>query len=233
MANGNGNAPRRNISQRSELIYDLHEHCVNPDTREIFLHGHMSDDPSEEPGVDYRMAVKFAKNIRFLTTLNKEPILIHMHTCGGDWCDGLGIYDVIKYCGVPTTIIGHAAIRSMSSIIFQAANRRVFMPNSVYLMHWGTFAFDGEGQSLAAEAKQYEKDHAHMLRIYCERAKHGEHFKGMPQAKIIKELDTDLRLKQEWYMYPSEAIFYGFGDGILGQKGFESVETLLKKPHSV
>ena len=29
--------PRRSISQRSELVYDLHEFGINPDTREIVL----------------------------------------------------------------------------------------------------------------------------------------------------------------------------------------------------
>jgi len=54
-------------------------------------------DFEEEGGVDYKTAVVFEKNIRYLNLLGSDPILVHMHLPGGVWEDGLGIYDTIKY----------------------------------------------------------------------------------------------------------------------------------------
>ena len=107
----------------SELINDVHNFSLNVETREIFLNSHIAD-CEEEAGVDWRMATKFNKNIRLLTSgpQAEQPILIHMHTVGGNWEDGLAIYDIINSCAnTHITIIAYAHARSMSSIIFQAA----------------------------------------------------------------------------------------------------------------
>ena len=48
----------KDISHRSQLIHDIHDYGISPDTREIYLHGYLGES-EEEAGVAYRMAVRF------------------------------------------------------------------------------------------------------------------------------------------------------------------------------
>jgi len=220
---------RRSISQRSEMIYDLQEYGINPDTREIFLHSHIDSAEDDEIGVDFRMATTFTKNLRLLTTLNKKPIVVHMHTFGGVWEDGMAIYDAIKSCkDTQITILAYAHARSMSSIILQAADIRVFMPNSVYMMHWGEAEFAGQGKSVAADAKEYMKDHERMIDLYAEVSADGPKWEGITDHVRRMTIDKMIDDKVECYMSPREAIDYGFGDAVLGDEGFETIDSLFR-----
>lgn len=225
-----GSIKRRTISQRSELIYDLHEYGINPDSREIFLHSHISEMPEEgEVGVDYRMATTFEKNLRVLTCLDKKaPILVHMHSVGGNWNDGLAIYDAIRACTTtPITILAYAHARSMTSIIFQAADHRIFMPSADYLMHWGDMSYEGQGQSFDAEADWYKRGHQHMLKIYSEvLIANNPKYKNTTLDKVMEFMGQEMKLQQEWYMTPREAVDMGFGDAVLGDEGYETIDVL-------
>lgn len=214
----------------SELINDVHNFSINVDAREVFLNSHIAD-CEEEAGVDWRMATKFNKNIRLLTsgTRAEQPILVHMHTVGGNWEDGLAIYDIIKSCtNTHITTIAYAHARSMSSIIFQAADTRIFMPNSVWLMHMGDMGFDGQAQSFEAEAEWARKDHDRMLDIYVDSAYGSMVYKGKSKKQIKNFIDRGLRLKQEWYMSAREAIKHGYGDAVFGDEGYEDMESIKK-----
>ena len=212
----------------TELIHDVHNFSVNVDTREVFLNSHVSDE-SEESGVDWRMATKFNKNIRLLTSgaRAESPILIHMHTVGGNWEDGLAIYDIIKSCtSTHITTIAYAHARSMSSIILQAADTRVFMPNAVWLMHMGAMGFDGQAQSFEAEAEWAKKDHDRMLDIYTESAYGSVAYEGKSKKQVKNFIDRGLRMKQEWYMTARGAINHGYADAVFGDTGYEDMDTI-------
>jgi len=212
----------------SELIHDVHNFSLNAESREIFLNSHIAD-CEEESGVDWRMATKFNKNIRLLTTgvRAEQSILIHMHTIGGNWEDGLAIYDIIKSCtNTHITILAYAHARSMSSIIFQAADTRIFMPNSIWLMHMGDMGFDGQAQSFEAEAEWAKKDHDRMLDIYTESAYGSIAYEGKSKKQIKNFIDKGLRLKQEWYMSARDAIEHGYADAVFGDPGHESMEAI-------
>ena len=214
----------------SELINDVHNFSLNVETRELFLNSHIAD-CEEEAGVDWRMATKFNKNIRLLTSGSRaeQPILIHMHTIGGNWEDGLAIYDIIKSCtNTHITIVAYAHARSMSSIIFQAADTRIFMPNAIWLMHMGDMGFDGQAQSFEAEADWAKKDHDRMLDIYTESAYGSIAYKGKSVKQVKNFIDRGLRLKQEWYMSARDAIEHGYADAVFGDPGYEDMETIKR-----
>ena len=86
---------RRTIAIEWGTLDWLHEYGINVDRREIFLHGYV-DLTDEEPGVDYRMAQQFIKNIRCLELDSSKPILVHSITCGGEWTYGMAIFDAIR-----------------------------------------------------------------------------------------------------------------------------------------
>ena len=81
------------------VAYNLHEYQVIPETREIFLHRHIHDesgDEGDECGIDYRTATRFIKNLTLLNNQSHDNILVHMESRGGDWADGMAIYDAVK-----------------------------------------------------------------------------------------------------------------------------------------
>ena len=71
-----------------DIISDVHSYGLDVKNREIYLHSYIANS-DEDPGVDYKMAANFYKNIRLLDAANKNPILIHMHSVGGNWNDGM------------------------------------------------------------------------------------------------------------------------------------------------
>ena len=108
------NMSNSNLNTNNNIISDLelqslHVHNLDIKNREIFLHAHMDGDVDN--GVDYRSAVIFEKNLRYLNLLSHEPILIHMHIPGGDWEDCLGIYDAIKFSKAKTIILAYAKVQ--------------------------------------------------------------------------------------------------------------------------
>ena len=211
---------RRTISQRSELINDFHVHGINPDTREIVL---MSSAENQEDGLDWTSANTFIKNLLLLNMMNHTPILIHQCTPGGEWNYGMAIYDAIVASPSPITLVAYAHARSMSSIIPQAAKKRIITPNADFLIHFGGSGYEGDARSFVAEGKWSDKIDARMLDIYVARCARGPFFRRnrYTKAKVREYLKRRMNEVREWYMRPDEAIDKGFVDGILGTPGFK------------
>jgi ATP-dependent protease ClpP protease subunit len=222
---------RRNISQKSEMVYDLHHFGINIDTREIFLSSDLDYDYNEAM-LDHRAANKFVRNLQILNSLSDGPILVHMITCGGDWNYGMAIYDAIKTSKSDIIILAYAHARSMSSIIPQAAKWRVMMPNADFLIHDGTLGFDDMNyQSVVSEVKWSEKGRERMLDVYVERCREGQFFlrENMDDKAIKEWLIDKINKKQEFYLTSREAVDYGFMDAVLGDDEFESISSLREE----
>jgi ATP-dependent protease ClpP protease subunit len=211
----------------SEVLAQVQTFGVNLVSREIYLHSHYGAD--EEPGVEYRMATTFVKNLHILEHLsNKQNILIHMHTVGGEWGDGMAIYDAIRACKAPVTIMAHAQASSMSGIILQAAKRRVLMPHCEFLMHYGSVSVDSH--SIAAKSVVLWNDslHQEMLRIFAERAASASYFANDDLNNIERFFDTQMKDKVDWFLSAADALQYGLADGIFGTKGYETIAKVRR-----
>ena len=220
----------RDLAEESELLYDVQEFDINIDSREIWL-ASQPDEANEEAGVDYRMAHRFEKNLRFLThqqfSRKKEPILVHMHTAGGIWEDGMAIYDAIKACTeTPITILVYGHAESMSSIILQAADYRVMMPNSIFMIHYGYMTIDSSTTSAESRLENIKRLNELTLDIYYDRCKEGEFFKNKKEGFIKKYLDRQIKDKEDWYLFAKDAVNYGLADAVLGDKGYENIKAL-------
>ena len=220
--------PRRSISQRCELTYALHEYGLNLDTREIVLQSAVTD--SSEDGLDFKSANTFIKNLLLLNSLNHQSILIHQCTCGGEWNYGIAIFDAINASPSPVTLIAHAHARSMSSIIPQAAKKRVIMPNADFLIHFGMQGYAGDSQSFVAEGDKAKELNARMIDIYSQRCVRGPFFrkKKMSREKVRQYLREQMNIRREWYMMPEEAVDMGFMDGIFGKPGYRTYDEIRK-----
>jgi ATP-dependent protease ClpP protease subunit len=65
-----------------------------------------------------------------------------------------------------------------------------------------------------------------MLQIFGERAILGRYFQEREYSlsQIKSFIDRKIKSKSDWYMTAEEAVDFGFADGVLGEKGFETIE---------
>lgn len=202
-----------------DLLHDLHNYSANIQTREIFLHNSLMSDDNQNPGVEYKMATTFIKNIRVLDGRSSDPIKIHMQSIGGEWADGMAIYDAIMMCKSYVTIIAYGQAESMSSIILQAADERLITPNTYFMCHYGSTDISTDYLS-AMNYAEYEKKTADiMFEIYSKRCINGEFFKDKfnkkPTHNQVKQFLIRKLKSGDWYLNAEEAVYYGFADKVI------------------
>lgn len=202
-----------------ELLKDFHDYGANISSREIFLHNHYHSEDNQNPGVEYRMSNTFIKNLRALDLKSDQPIIIHMQSIGGEWTDGMAIYDAISMCRSYITIIAYAQASSMSSIILQAADYRLMTPNSHFMCHYGSSDIYGDYLSAMNLADYERKICDVMFDIYAKRCVNGkffyEKFGKKPSEKQVKQFLIRKLKSGDWYLDADEAVYYGFADSTL------------------
>jgi ATP-dependent protease ClpP protease subunit len=209
-------------------LLSIHTYNIDTKNREIFLHSYMSDG-EEESGVDYRSAIIFEKNMRYLNLMSSDPILIHMHMPGGDWEDCLGIYDTIKHSKAKTILLAYGKVQSASSVILQAPNIRILMPNVTMMIHYGSISLDSEHSKAAASSLKWnERECDKMIDIFTERCIQGDMAKNKNRKKLMakKHIQSQLASQCDWILTAEEAIQYNFADGILGHKPYTTIDSL-------
>lgn len=201
----------------------VHDSDIDPEKNEIYLFGREGtyNDSDAEPGVDYRMANRFIKNIRLLQSMNNEPILIHMKTNGGFWEEGMAIYQAIKACPNYVSILNYTWARSMSSIILQAADYRVMMPYSVFMYHDGTVDMGGTVKQFWTEAAQLKASTELMMDIYLDQAEDAPAWGGRSRSAIKKMMRSRMDRKEEVYLTAEETVAHGFADYVFGSEGYD------------
>jgi ATP-dependent protease ClpP protease subunit len=211
-------------------LQSLHSYNIDVKNREIFLHSYIGESEID-PGTDYRSAIFFEKNMRYLNLLSNEPILIHMHMPGGDWEDCMGIFDTIRFSKAKTIMLAYGKLQSASGIIFQAPTYRILMPNVNMLIHYGSISLDGEhSKAAASNLKWNELECDKMVDIFVERCMQGSLAKTKNWKKMMakKHIESQLANKCDWILNANEAVEYGFADGILGEKKFLTIDHLKK-----
>lgn len=208
----------------NENLMAVHDWNLDPWGNALFLVGEpnaANDDLDRvEPGVEFQMANRFIKNLRFLSTRNpNHPILVHMKSSGGFDSEGMAIYDAIVACPNKVTILSYSHARSMTSIILQAADKRVLMPHSYFLFHWGTSAYEGNYKSVQSAAEFDRRSTEKMLDIYVASLKHrsGKFSRWAPE-KIREKLIEEMNKKEDVYLTAQEAVRWGFADAVFDGK---------------
>lgn len=203
----------------SDILQDIHNYGSCLSSREIFLHNSYSTDEAN-PGVEYRMASTFIKNITTLNKKSSDDITIHMHSIGGEWSDGMAIFDAIRMSKSKVSIIVYGQAESMSGIILQAADERVMTEHSYFMPHYGSSSVSGEYQNVHNWIK-FEKHISNiMFNIYASRSYRGQFFKEKYGGKkeSIPKVETWLKRKLkdgDWYMNARDCVYYGFADRII------------------
>lgn len=217
---------KNKIDIGNNSLNDIHSYNIDVENREIYLHSYFSDD--NEAGVDYRSAIVFQKNIRYLNLLSLEPILVHMHMPGGDWQDCLGIYDTIKSSKSKIIVVAYAKVESSSTVLLQAAHLRILTPNTNFLVHYGSISVDNEHKAALSMVQWSEKESEKMIDIFTEKCMNSKICKDKNWKRLMvrKHIVTQLATKRDWILTAEEAVDYGFADGILGSKKYPNIDYI-------
>lgn len=201
-----------------DLIYHMQEYDIDLLSNHIYLMGvDRGYDMTgiEEPGIEFVIAKRFIKNINICMRTNAgRPIIIHMKTSGGFWEEGMAIYDAIKSCPSKVTILNYTHARSMSSIIFQAADKRVMMPHSNFMFHDGSYAIEGTMKQVRSAIEFDNRNDNVMMDIYIEKMKENGLYKGATSQKIKKFLRDQMDKKEEVYLNAEDTVKMGLADEI-------------------
>lgn len=205
--------------QQDDPLFYIYNHDLDIKGSEIFLggvdRGYEITPDGSEPGVDYVMASRFIKNAR--TIMKSRPndnLLVHQVTCGGDWNFGMAIYDAIRAYPNHVTILAYAHARSMSSIILQAANKRVLMPHCDFMIHMGSYGDIGTQKEVESNISFYRRTTPIMLSIYASRMKERGKFENKTLEQIKRWLKKEMDHKENVWMTAKQAVEYGLADEI-------------------
>lgn len=201
-----------------------HSYNILINSREIFLHGN----DIEDSGVDHRMAMNFIKNLRILENSN-EIITIHQYSIGGDWSSGMAIYDAIKNSTCSFIFICHGVAASMGSIIPQAVlnkGYRVTQKNCDWLLHEGNLYLEGIPTQTKSNLEYYEANKKTMYDIYTDSCMGADFFSDKNRSQIKAFIKNRITMKTDWCLNSEEVVKYGLVDGILGEEGYENLETI-------
>ena len=203
------------MSNVRDSIGEIHNYGIDVKNREIYLHS-AKDNGEDDPGVDYRMAINFVKNIRHLDSLSSGEIRINMQSIGGGWQAGMSIYDAIQSCKSYVTIITYGQAESMSGIILQAADNRLMSPHSHFMAHFGSTDCSGDYLGAQKWAELDRKNLDVMLDIFATKCqKTGEYFRERKHNVSKTKASIKRKMKDgDWYLPASEAVYFGFADGI-------------------
>lgn len=155
------------------------ENGINITTRVIYLGPMQFNDPgyeeeTEEPGIYWNVARRMIQGIHLLDSNaqnGRKPITIIMNSVGGCWDNGMAMFNAIKYAKNHVTIINMSHARSMTSIIFQAADYRITSPDGLYMIHDGTHGVESGNPRTGKNWADYEIEvvQPRMYKIYLNR----------------------------------------------------------------
>ena len=205
---------------RKESVLDaIHNYDLDVEKRTLFLHsqqyyGDGDGTPSEESGVDWKMATKFMKNMHYLNNISDEPITIKMASCGGDYYFGMAIFDIIKQSKAPVDIYAYVHARSMTSIILQAARRRYISKNCIFMVHYGEYGDYGDLRKVTSGLDFYNQHNKTMFDVYANRCVNGVAFQGQSYQQVVDFIQEKTEKKVDWWLHAPDAVLYGFADEV-------------------
>ena len=202
-------------NKNPDMSAEAHAHNIIIDKREIFVHGSYSQEDCD-PGVDWRMANTLIKNLRILENISLGDIYIHQMSIGGDEEAGFMMYDAIKQSKCHITIYTHGVAASMGSIVPQAADYRITMPNCCWLIHRGTTGISTHLTRNQAKSWAAWEDHCdkRMIDIYVSKCMSSIFYKGKSESYVRAAIKRKLDSKGDWFLTSDEAVEYGFADAV-------------------
>lgn len=136
-----------------------------------------------------------------------EPIDVHISSIGGDWIQGIAIYNLLRQHGERYAVATYcdSMAASVASVIFLAGKHRYMLPNTYLMVHnvysevWGQF----DAQRLREQADLQDKLLDDLITIYL------SHWTGHTEQSLKELLQTDT------YLDADDAVTAGLATAIL------------------
>lgn len=127
-----------------------------------------------------------------------EPIVLVIHSYGGDLAQSLYFADLIMSSRIPIYTVAAGAAMSAGMIIFLAGSKRFLFKHSQLLIHAGEGVLQGT-------ADQVDQAHSNYKRVIKEM---GEYIleRTNIEEKVLKK-----NQKKDWYLTPEEIEKYNIG----------------------
>jgi ATP-dependent Clp protease protease subunit len=137
-----------------------------------------------------------SKNLHILDS-SEGTITIILNSEGGDVFAGYGIYDLIKSCRNYVRIYVAGSCMSMATIVLQAADERISLPNAWFMVHIGSFGMEPQHSMNTERWLEWsKKENANTVEIYWEKIKQKKpRFKKQDLIEMLK-FDTIMSAKQ-------------------------------------
>ena len=181
---------------RMAVIDNFYDNDFHVDSRTVCIFGEINE----------AMSLRVEKAFDILENINKySEITVRVMSEGGNWFDGLAIYDRIKASPCPVRTVGTGLVASTATVIFQAGKLREITENCMFLIHDGLEGFEGEAKSFEAHAEASKKSRQLLYGIYSEAS-------GKPTS-----FWQTLCLK-DTLLWKKEILSYGLADKVLGEE---------------
>ena len=184
------------------------ENNLDVDNRTLYMGSIDTSPEGDESGVDTFMAGYFVKGMHVLESKNStQEITIIMNNPGGDPYHGMAIYDAIKMSNCPCTIKVYGYAMSMGSVILQAADYRIMMPNSKFMIHYGYSSYDSHVKTIESWVNEDKRVSREMEDIFLkmmlekeEKEGHG-YLAGKLTQIVNKQREFDLNRTPVQYTF--------------------------------
>ena len=136
---------------------------------------------------------------------SKKPIHFYINTPGGSISDGFAIFDTVRFLRAPVTTICTGLSASMGTILMLSPpdkKNRVCLPNTRFMIHQPSSAYQGSASDIEIGAKQILKLRDRLIEIYVEETK-------MDADRVRTDLHRD------YWMGADEAVEYGLCDRVV------------------
>jgi ATP-dependent Clp endopeptidase proteolytic subunit ClpP len=206
--------------------WEWFDHNLDLASRTIYMGSLGYSYEGGESGVDHLMSEYFIKGMHLLESRKSDDeIRILMNNPGGDWYHGMAIYDAIRNskCHCTIKVYGHAM--SMGSIILQAADHRIMMPNSRFMIHYGYNGLSGHTKIFEKWAEEGKKINYTMENIYLESIMEKEDYEG--NGYIAKVLSDIINRQRSFEIPKAQEVKYSFSKN--SSKKREEIRMVLKE----
>ena len=145
---------------------------------------------------------KWNKEDKGVLVEERQPIRIYISTLGGAVDCGFSLIDAIKLSKTPVYTINIGDEYSMGFLIGLAGHKRYTLPNATFLLHDGSTGVVNSMSKVSDTAKFYSEMEERIKKYVLD------------NSKLTSKM-YNKKYGNEWYMYPEEAIKYGFVDEIV------------------
>lgn len=132
---------------KEDTFAGFFEYDFNLKTRTLYI-GSTSSDSDVYEVTRTEKVIKALHILENTAPDGDKPINIILNHNGGDVYEALAIYDAIKNCKNTVNITVYGKAMSSGAIVLQAGDRRIMMPNSTLMVHYGYSAAEDHSKTV-------------------------------------------------------------------------------------